>query len=285
MQSKEKILISFGERVRKLRKERCLSQEQLAFRADLHRTYIGMIERAEKNITLVNIEKIAVALNVALSTLFNAEEKRKFSGHFINEEVLIHAGLTSDILNKAISYAHDILDDIDEKLLNVKLGRISQLVELANLSSMIGNILGAGIEKFSNGKLKRNKPHKFPDILAVDKDCHDIEIKIALEKNKPKGHLAKAGYYLTFRYVLIDEAGGYQHDARGKIAEIWEARFGYLEESHFNLSNTDGDSGKTAVINKDGMSSLNVVYFKSENCPYSVKSPTYKLYQNLINNN
>ena len=69
MENKE-ILIRFGDRVRRLRKERNLSQEELSFRANLHRTYIGMIERAEKNITLVNIEKIAKALNVELKELF-----------------------------------------------------------------------------------------------------------------------------------------------------------------------------------------------------------------------
>lgn len=70
MESKEKILVIFGERVRKFRKEKGLSQEQLAFKADLHRTYIGMIERAEKNITLLNIEKIANSLDVEISQLF-----------------------------------------------------------------------------------------------------------------------------------------------------------------------------------------------------------------------
>lgn len=70
MQSKTDVLIKFGERVRDLRKERGLSQEQLAFKADLHRTYIGMIERAEKNITLINIEKIAIALEVSVAELF-----------------------------------------------------------------------------------------------------------------------------------------------------------------------------------------------------------------------
>ena len=53
------ILIKFGERVRQLRKEKRMSQEELADKANLHRTYIGMIERAEKNVTLINIEKIA----------------------------------------------------------------------------------------------------------------------------------------------------------------------------------------------------------------------------------
>lgn len=64
------ILIKFGTRVRQLRKERNLSQEELSYKADLHRTYIGMIERAEKNITLLNIEKIAKALNLEVKDLF-----------------------------------------------------------------------------------------------------------------------------------------------------------------------------------------------------------------------
>lgn len=69
MLNKEEILIRFGNSVRKFRKERDMSQEELAFKAGLHRTYIGMIERAEKNITLQNIEKIADALNVEISEL------------------------------------------------------------------------------------------------------------------------------------------------------------------------------------------------------------------------
>ncbi len=63
------ILVKFGDNVRKIRKEKNLSQEQLSFKADLHRTYIGMIERAEKNVTLINIEKIAKALEVDIIEL------------------------------------------------------------------------------------------------------------------------------------------------------------------------------------------------------------------------
>jgi len=74
MNSKQKILINFGIKVRESRKKIGLSQEQLSFKADLHRTYIGMIERAEKNITLVNIEKIANALNVNIKELFNEQD-------------------------------------------------------------------------------------------------------------------------------------------------------------------------------------------------------------------
>ncbi len=71
MDMKKEILIKFGENVRRIRKEKHLSQEDLSFKADLHRTYIGMIERAEKNITLLNIEKIAIALNVKPQELLN----------------------------------------------------------------------------------------------------------------------------------------------------------------------------------------------------------------------
>lgn len=69
MISRHNILNIFGENVRMYRKQLNISQEELAFKADLHRTYIGMIERAEKNITLVNIEKIAKALGVNISDL------------------------------------------------------------------------------------------------------------------------------------------------------------------------------------------------------------------------
>jgi transcriptional regulator with XRE-family HTH domain len=65
------ILKKFGEQVRQLRLEEGISQEELASRANLHRTYIGMIERAEKNITLMNIGKIAKALNKNISEICN----------------------------------------------------------------------------------------------------------------------------------------------------------------------------------------------------------------------
>lgn len=63
------ILKIFAANVIKYRKTQHLSQEELSFKCDLHRTYIGMIERAEKNITLINIETIAKALNISISKL------------------------------------------------------------------------------------------------------------------------------------------------------------------------------------------------------------------------
>lgn len=67
---KSQVLIKFGKRVRQLRDERDISQERLGELAKVHRTYVGMIERGEKNITLSNIEKFAKALKVNIKDLF-----------------------------------------------------------------------------------------------------------------------------------------------------------------------------------------------------------------------
>lgn len=66
---KKEILIKFGAKVREERLKCNLSQERLAEKAGLHRTYIGMVERAEKNITLTNIQKIADALGLKVRSL------------------------------------------------------------------------------------------------------------------------------------------------------------------------------------------------------------------------
>lgn len=63
------ILEKFGEKVREERLKQGLSQEELATKAGVHRTYIGMIERAERNITLGNMEKIAKALGLSVNKL------------------------------------------------------------------------------------------------------------------------------------------------------------------------------------------------------------------------
>lgn len=63
------LLKKFGKKVKEERLKRGLSQEELASKAGVHRTYIGMIERGEKNITLGNIKKIAIALDLLIDNL------------------------------------------------------------------------------------------------------------------------------------------------------------------------------------------------------------------------
>lgn len=73
MVGSKEILTKFGKKIRSERQKLEISQEELAFRANLHRTYIGMVERGEKNVTLLNIEKIAKALSLNIKDLFNFE--------------------------------------------------------------------------------------------------------------------------------------------------------------------------------------------------------------------
>lgn len=59
-----------GNKIRNLRRSRGLSQEQLASRCGLDRTYIAGIELGKRNVSIVNIEKIAIAFNITISELF-----------------------------------------------------------------------------------------------------------------------------------------------------------------------------------------------------------------------
>lgn len=70
----------FGERIRRLREAKGLSQEELAFRARVHRTYLGGIERGERNPSLKNISTIAEALDISLAELFKYEKRKPSRG-------------------------------------------------------------------------------------------------------------------------------------------------------------------------------------------------------------
>jgi len=248
--------------------------------------------------------------------------RKSKDGVFLNEE-RISCGLTQAILACGIDYVHDTLDTLDKELMASTLPRMTGLVELANLSSIIGNILAAGLVAASNGVFSRAGPHKYQDLRTTGKDscAKNIEVKVAIESNNPKGHLAKEGHYLICRYVLgdvdgrftmnewkaslsrIGRGGNVQKDKdalitasnakkaerlllerfpgwvidsppirSGEVVWLWELRFGYLEGSHFNISNTEGDSGKTAVINAAGMDALALVYLDRKRCPFTEKS-------------
>jgi len=84
------ILALVGGRIRSLRKERGMSQEKLGEKGGFHYSYIGQIERGEKNISLLNLAKIAEALDVSLSQLFahiDGEEKLTESEEDLQEIV------------------------------------------------------------------------------------------------------------------------------------------------------------------------------------------------------
>lgn len=278
-----------------LRKEQGYTLETLADLAGVHRTTIGLLERGERNPTLILALQLSRALGTPLWTLLQQAEaiveKSSVVTHikatvstqrdakeenFHNEDRLYALiGLRLEHIRQAILTCYNTLDTIDRQLVLSGSLPISQLVELANLSSMIGNLLSGAIAEKSDGLYQRNRPHAYPDLVPIREPGVALELKVALETNKPKGHLVKPGVYLTFRYVLGTANGQYQRKKknRGNTVWIWECRVGRLYEQDFSFSNTEGDSGKTAVIKTASLETMHLLYFVPELNPYARKSP------------
>lgn len=273
--------VALGELIAEQRRRGGLTLEYLGELSGAHRTSIGLIERAERGLTIGMAAQLAKALRVDLSELVRRAEaaldERKsraaVAGAFRAEADLKRlTGLTHAQLRAGIQSCYETLDAIDEQLARRGKPRMAALVELANLSGMVGNLLGAGIAESSGGRYRRNKPHTYPDLLGVAPHKRDLELKTALETNRPKGHLAKSGCHITFRYVLCGPDGSFRRgkEARGEVVTVWEVRVGDLDEHlDFDISNTAGDSGKTAVIKTESLRRMTVVYFDESALPYA----------------
>jgi transcriptional regulator with XRE-family HTH domain len=71
------IKLKIGQRVRELRKQINLSQEALAYKAEVDRTYMTDVENGRRNISIVNLEKIVLALDMSFADFFNSVEFKK----------------------------------------------------------------------------------------------------------------------------------------------------------------------------------------------------------------
>ena len=185
---------------------------------------------------------------------------------FDSNQVLV----TKEVVKGSIVHCYETLDMIDQSLVSKGGSKLSSIVELANLSSIVGNLLGAGYADSSHGFYLRNKPHAYPDLIATNYNYPGIEIKTALVKNKPKGHHPKPGFYLTYRYCLTDENGRrvLGDEEAWDTVTIWEVKFGFLYKDDFKCSNTEGDSGKTAVIKTDSLNRMLLLYLDTAIIPY-----------------
>lgn len=282
-------LVGFISLVKELRIQAGLTIEQLADLAGVHRTTIGLLERNERTPTLAVAHQIATALGHPLHELVQEASTISTGRTTVLQLAAIHnartpkqqqlrntdalrrtTGMSGENLLGAISSCYQTLDLIDGQLIEKGSPPIAHLVELANLSSMVGNMIGGGLADHSNGLYKRNRPHTYPDLLPIGEGAVNLELKVALETNKPKGHLPKAGTYITFRYVLGTKSGEYVKgkDQRGDTVWIWEVKVGELTENDFSCSNTEGDSGKTAVIKTEVHNNMSLVYYAPALLPY-----------------
>lgn len=100
--------IKFGKRVRELRKSQKLSQQELAPKAGLHYTYIGAVERAERNLSLGSMEKIAKGLGVGIADFFPPQELTP-EGGVIDETVNLLRGRKLEDLQLVLKVAKAIV--------------------------------------------------------------------------------------------------------------------------------------------------------------------------------
>jgi transcriptional regulator with XRE-family HTH domain len=254
-----------------------MNQTQVAKALGKSQDWVSRCETGEHPVTFVEAMEFAELYSVSIIDFAQAvdgnEVRRVKDSCFIEKDGLEPINMTWGFVRDGMNYAYSMIDAIDLQLDLNNSGRLSTHVELANLSSITGNLIGAGLEKASNGVYERNRPHAYPDLLRKSENGYidelGVEIKFALETNKPKGHLPKIGYYMTFRYVLGDSDGQYKRGERGDTVWIWEVRFGFLNEDDFSLSSTAGDSGKTAVIKTQAFYEMSLIYFDKTYNPHT----------------
>lgn len=95
----------FGRRIRTLRKAKKLSQEELAERCGLHTTYIGQIERGEKNASLESIQKLSAGLEISVAEIFeNFKDEQSCSDNTLIEEIYSRLYLLDDKTLESLSH-------------------------------------------------------------------------------------------------------------------------------------------------------------------------------------
>ena len=149
------IVARFGASAQKLRFERGVTQEQLAERADLHRTYIADIERGARNVTLRNIEKLAKALEVSTAELLSHTAQTASAGQPRLRRPI--AGKFAEIL-----LVEDDPNDVDLTLCAFRKARIANPVHVVSDGAEAFDYL------FSTGKYAERRPQDPPSVILLD---------------------------------------------------------------------------------------------------------------------
>lgn len=268
------------------RRKQGLTRQEVAELAGVDRSTVGLWERGLRGAGFATLLQVCRAVNVHPSSVLERIEascaglltpdlhtrpaRDLRDSDFRNETAFRRmTGLPLAAVRSAIERCHWKLDVLDTQMDN----STARVVGLRRLSLIIRNFIADGIETGSRCRYVRKSGHV---LTPTNNTGVPLAVKVALETNMPKerwpkGHLPKPGMYLTFRYVLCDKAGKFTRgkEARGEFACIWEARVGNLALTDFDLINTPGDSGKTAVIKTGSYDRMTLVYYHPGLLPYA----------------
>ncbi|WP_296131175.1 helix-turn-helix transcriptional regulator [uncultured Corynebacterium sp.] len=201
MLTREEILRDFGSRLRELRAERDVSQEQLAHTTGLDRTYISGIERGKRNVSLENIVKIADALDVPVSLFFLEKESANLTEGYSNFEYLVDhdfdlwAGFRvkgEDILNAILS-SNRVLDALPQSLYST--------VDFKSQSGIVGAVFISELAVLTGSivnPIEKGHPDIVPAsaIYASEEDLRNFEQGLEVKSTiggVPKGIFKSAG--------------------------------------------------------------------------------------------
>ncbi len=181
MKTKKELLSEFGQKVKYLREVNKLSQEELAENAGFDRTYISLIERGLRNLSLYNIYKFTQAFKLKISDIFmgnNNMENYKYKKIYDSDELMIKSSsekitmINTDKILEIIHKTNSTMQKFDEFEVDVY-----KLLEMRNLSAFFGAIFVSVMEKEFNDIFLKN-PHQdgYPDLLLLDdQGKRDIE--------------------------------------------------------------------------------------------------------------
>jgi transcriptional regulator with XRE-family HTH domain len=280
------ILQTISQNIYQYRKALGISQESLAEKAGLHRTYLGSVERGERNISAQNIEKIAKALCILPHKLLLPEGHLPpaaskatvipvdFS-HF-NHDCILPFGLTFDHVYHAMKDFTEFLDFINRQLVSKKIPRLEEFLMAANFSSIVGEYINTSIPKYCK-KLVKNRYHnghpdlipagKFPD-NSVQYSKDGIEVKGSRYSSGWQGHNPETVWLMIF-YFDCCTARTSKKEAIQKPFYFRGAYTAKLLKSDRSYSGRSSTSRRTitASVNKEGARKMkeNWIYQYSPN--------------------
>ncbi|TVX93293.1 helix-turn-helix domain-containing protein [Paenibacillus agilis] len=190
----------FGRRIKELRARAGISQEVLAYRAELDRGYISSVESGHRNISLVNIEKIAIALNVPVMYLFS------------NERFSIDTAYQKDEFNPPFNQRFKYHLDTETRVLSFQVkGLFSGYEDVEHVASAILSVCS----EFQKGELSIFVDHRFmttsdgmPAVYSPEVAEHAVKFQQDVLNYSNKAVVLCNSEYMVHQLNYVTEASG-----------------------------------------------------------------------------
>lgn len=287
------IVTTIGKNLRSFRKRIGISQEQLAELAELHRTYIGAVERGEKNISAKNIEKIAGVLGVEPHLLLKPSEsstsesmrndaERKacvpvpIKKACFNRNCILPYGLEVIHVRRAMQEFISFIGFINQQLHAKEMPRLERFLMPANFSSIVGEFMNASIPKYCPTLVKNQYHNGHPDLIPADEfpqnsvqySKEGVEIKGSRHDRGWQGHNPEAVWLMVFHFDS-NTSNDKKKQIGPKPFEFKGVYAAKLEEADWTFSGRSETIRRTisASVNKSGVDKMKANWVYGNTAP------------------